>query len=145
MKKILTITLFISLFQSNISHAESSVSISGVGYIFGIYNIAYQQSMSEKTAFTVGLSTGTETYFDGFAISGSYKKYWEQAGSGPYHRFGLAYLAMNPSSTTIEAVYPIILVGTERKIDKHLSYSIEGGPGSTVGYTMFTANLNYKF
>jgi uncharacterized protein with FMN-binding domain len=145
MKKI-SIVLLLFLLQPLSAIASSSVvGFSSIGIVFSIPNIYYQKQIAEKTAFTVEFAVGNETYFDGYSFATSYQKYWKQYGLGGYTRFGVAMLSMSDTSSTSSSVIPVLIIGSEKKITDKLHFSLEGGTGSTAGFSIFAVNVNYLF
>jgi len=39
----------------------------------------------------------------------------------------------------------VLIIGSEKKITDKLHFSLEGGTGSTAGFSIFTVNVNYLF
>lgn len=143
MKYVARLLLF--LLSVSIAHAQSSVGFSATGLAIEIPNIYYQQQLSDDEAFTVELAAGNKSYFDGSSLAASYKLFKKQFGSGAYYRLGLAKLDMSSSSNLSSVIRPILIIGTEKKISDQWSYTLEAGPGSTVGFSIFSINVNYQY
>jgi hypothetical protein len=54
-------------------------------------------------------------------------------------------LSMSDASYTPSSLVPVLIIGSEKKITDKLHFSLEGGAGSTAGFSIFTVNVNYLF